>query len=106
MEDLTDGYRYRIGLIQNLTYDDADSNCSQSTLKSLIEATIASSKASDVSAIDGHHGLPGGLVATVRRNAGSSWFRHLVQTSNFTESGRLPDFVELSGCTADLRQVT
>jgi hypothetical protein len=75
-------------------------------LKSLIEATIASSKASDASAIDGHHGLASGLVATVRRNAGSSWFRHLVQTSNFTESGSLPDFVEFSGCTADLRQVT
>ena len=28
MEDLTDGYRYRIGLIQNLTYDDADSRLS------------------------------------------------------------------------------
>ena len=56
MEDQADEYQYRVGLVQDLTYDEADSRLSglwewlnsQSELKSVIDATIANSKATDL----------------------------------------------------------
>jgi hypothetical protein len=56
MEDQADNYQYRVGLVQNLTYDEADSRLSglwewlisQSELKSVIDATIANSNATEL----------------------------------------------------------
>ncbi len=53
MENLLDEFQYRIGLVQNLTYDEADSRLaglwewmnSQSELKSVIDTTVANSNA-------------------------------------------------------------
>jgi hypothetical protein len=46
-----------------------------------------------VSTVDGYDSLPCGLVATMRRNAKGSGFRH-GYSLHFTESGSLPDVVE------------
>jgi len=56
MEHQAEEYQYRVSLVRNLTYDEADSRLaglwewlnSQSEMKSVIDATIAKSKAADL----------------------------------------------------------